>query len=406
MRIGLLGFVLGLAVLACGESTSEEPGGGGGDGVDGDSREAHAAFRAAQVRAGCEREARCGRYSSVEACVEAKQSYAYEWFFGGVDIYADEADEYLLADEATREACLTALEDADCSALGFVRPEICDDALVARAPRAQGESCRAPSPYLPARPCQEGLACTTTNTCATCEPAAPRVGAGAPCLMYDDCELGLLCTGTPDAMTCVPPPGVGEPCPASVCEDDSACSSGVCVPFGGAGAACGVTAPCQIDLTCAAPCVPLRRFGETCSRPGAAESLTCVGWCVFDTPTSTLGTCGTPSNSGPTPCSRFTSSVPAYCPNGTYFDTANTGNPDSFPPYCDCLPQLPLGAACDASAPPRDFFGNDQCESGVCSSDGICVAKRSNGEACRSGGECQSGVCDADGVCTAAPCGE
>jgi hypothetical protein len=98
----------------------------------------------------------------VTACVaEASLEAPYARYFGGVDYYADLAAEYSLGSEATRTACLRATREAPCDDEKSALPASCDEVLVAKRQRAEGDSCAAPSPYLGQRPCAPGLACVS-----------------------------------------------------------------------------------------------------------------------------------------------------------------------------------------------------------------------------------------------------
>jgi hypothetical protein len=421
--------LVSVSLMACGASTrsedSERRGDGGGAGTEragsggaagnpavaGGSAGLAAAGRpedgAASIgawdqrvnRVACEREVRCGRFSAVERCMEWRNEpamyatlgldAAYASFFGGVDTLSYLATEYRPADEATLQACLDEITAGACDPSLF-RPAVCEGTLVPKAPRAAGDACSAPSPYLPDRPCEKGLDCI----CGACLPVSDQSPAeGEPCEPGDDCEPGFTCLSLGSAPArCAPTPALGEPCSWDCTE--GACSSGVCLPIRGLGEICNDTVVCQFDLTCAeGRCVVSAGLdGAPCTRdPGQ-----CLRFCVFPSADANEGTCGVPSSTGPTPCSTFAGDGSPFCPAGTY-----RAEPASDPNDCSCLPHLALGAACND----QTTFDAWQapCGDAFCSN-GTCVARYPAGSACVDGSECAVGlVCDTTTRTCAAP---
>jgi hypothetical protein len=323
----------------------------------------------------------------------------FDLFFGGVDKQAFLADEYLLADQATLDACLDELENGDCDYSNF-DPASCDRALVPRNPRAEGESCGTPDLFLPNHPCGDGLECGGSGSCAVCVPALPlhRLAEGEACTQHEECELGLFCSNNNGLLSCARFPRLGEACEgASRCAEGE-CLGFVCVPFVGLGEPCDATASCQYDLLCNGTCVPRKRAGDACQRVPSDIYSACHFWCVFDAPDATEGTCGNPDDTSPAPCSGFGVDG-MYCPAGSFPDTR--GEPlglGAIPSYCMCLPKLPAGSAC--SPTPEVLVGDGPCKDGFCS-DGLCTLRRPEGSACSAGGECESLVCETTGICTA-----
>ena len=369
---------------------------------------AFAAWDTARKAAICKREVRCGRYATVGGCVEMLldgiwSGYApwYTRFFGGVDLYADIAAEYSLGEQATRDACLAEIETGDCNQWTF-HATSCDGTLVPKNPLAEGEECTPPSPYLPTRPCREGLVCSAWFTCGVCVPAAPAsrpLAEGETCEASEDCEVGLFCAAARDPRTCTRFPTIGEACVEFLCAEGS-CQNDVCVPLVGGGEPCGDVAGCKYDLQCdGTECVPRKLTGETCPRFQASVADSCAGFCVFDEPDAPEGTCGLPSNEAPTACPEFAVGS-WYCPFGSYLDTrGESSGGGATPGYCMCLPALPLGAACGPITESSLVAG--PCKDGWCS-DGVCVEQGAEGTACATSEECASSNCDVTtGTCAA-----
>lgn len=397
-----VGAVL-IAILACGK-TSHNDERAPDTLADGPGASDFVAWDAARRRAACEREVRCGRYASAEACFELTldgivpgRTGWYEKFFGGVDLLAELAAEYSLADEATRDACLAEIAAGACNP-GTFYPASCDRALVARNPRENGESCAPSSLYLPNLPCRDGLTCELSSSCRVCAPAVavPRMSEGDPCLTSEECEPGLFCTAATQPKTCARLPEVGELCGESACASGD-CVGSVCVPIVGAGEPCGDIASCQRDFVCDGTCVPRKLAGASCPRFPASPADYCAGYCMFDEPDATEGTCGYPSDAAPAPCPLY-SSGSWYCPAKRFMDTR--GDTILAPSYCMCLPQLPLGAACESIY--ESFLAAGQCASGACT-DGVCATRLVDGSACTAHPQCASDHCDASGTCSP-PC--
>lgn len=399
-------LVVTACIVGCGQDSSTEmpvaePDPGEPDPGEPDPAESDPAALSAWndrvTRTACEREVRCGRVSSVERCIEwrpgdfahiAMRGYhdaATIRYFGGQDLFADLDSEYVLAEEATLSACLSEIDAGACNPLTFY-PESCARALVPRAPRAQGEACASPSPYLSSRPCRDGLACV----CGACAPAPTPGAEGQPCDLTTDCERGLVCsTAVTAAPTCTRGPLLGEPCDGTCAE--GTCVLGACVPFAGVGEACRENSlQCQGDLDCDGVCVASAQLsGAPCTR----ESNQCLLWCIFDAADATVGTCGLPHNDGPTPCSVAT--VSNVCPASTYQSESGTGETGE----CWCLPRLSPGSACA----PDPGSGRDPCD-GYCSG-GMCTPRQANGAACVGANECASFRCDTtSGTCQEVDC--
>lgn len=367
-----------------------------------------AAWDTARKRAVCVRAVRCGRYSTLAGCLDDIRDGAwpdkaswYERFFGGVDLFAELVVEYSLADAATLDECLTEIEDGVCNPSLF-RPTSCDRALVAKNPRAEGESCSAPA-FLPRRPCHEGLVCEGAYACQVCtEPAASvhDLAEGEPCDAWDACEPGLFCTSATEPDTCVPLPRLGDPCGQSLCAE-GICHREICVAYAKLGEPCSEAAPCQHDLTCdGSKCVPLKLTGESCPRFSSSAGDHCALFCMFEEPDAPEGTCGAPSNAPPTSMACPLLYDTAYCPAGTYFDTRGQDlDGDITPEYCMCLPSLPSGAACEPKI--GYYLADDPCTDGHCT-DGVCLAARADGSACTTFVECISENCDETGTCAPA----
>lgn len=293
----------------------------------------------------CERQVRCGAYTSVAEC-KANASINTEEFERSVEAGRTRYDEDKAAD------CLEALGDASCDSTAQnvrVQPQACRDAF--RGTVADGgvcyndEECLSENCTVP----DCGMAC-----CAgTCDMTRAEVAIGGTCNgTTGPCASGSFCDSATSTCTALKAAG-------GTCTSNSQCSYGlycneatppVCADAPNRGGACP-------DGYCA-------DIGDRCD----GTSMTCVA----------LGKVGDPCSEGF--AGLFDCQQPLTC-NQTTLQCANPPN---------------AGEACV-------FF----CSSGnFCNANDICEAQKPNGQACMGDDECQSSFCDANNLCAAEPvCG-
>ena len=254
-------------------------------------------------------------------------------------------------------------------------------------------------------PCDDGNACTRTDTCraGVCAGATPVVCAAA-----DQCQAAGVCN--PTTGTCSTP---AKPDGAS-CDDGSACTrtdtcrAGVCV--GASPVVCGVPDQCHAPGvcdpatgTCSSPTRPDGTRcddGSACTRTDTCQAGVCIG---ADPLTCTAADqCHAPGVCDP---STGACSKPPR-PDGTTCDDANACTQADV-----CQAGVCRGTPLLCSAP-------DQChDRGVCDpATGTCSNAKPDGTACTATADtcrlpdtCRAGVCvdggggdpDGDGICSA-----
>lgn len=280
----------------------------------------------------CERQVRCGAYTSVAEC-RADVRVRFEEILAGVE------DGRIVYDEDKAGDCLEALGGASCDATQEnVReePEACRDALRGTVPDGMGPcyadvECVSGDCSIPdcGMACCAGVCGTTrvevaiggtcngtTGPCAAgsfCDSATTTCTAlravGGTCTSNRQCAYGLYCL---EAGTCADAPNRGDACPEQYCAD--------------------IGDRCDATTT---TCTGLGRIGDACAE-GFAGLFDCV--------------------------------APLTCNQTTL--------------QCDNPP---------AAGQPCLFF----CASGnFCNANDVCETQKANGQACEGGSECQSSYCD------------
>ena len=217
--------------------------------------------------------------------------------------------------------------------------------------------------------CNDGNACTTTDTCQ----AGNCRGNPVTCTALDQCHKAGTCN--PATGSCSQPSKPN----GTACNDGNACTKNeVCTAgFCGSGSAvtcaapdqCHLAATCNPTLGCGVP--PVKPDGTLCS-PASCPA----GSAIFTMP----GTCSNGSCSG----SATRSCSPYLCDGAGSCRTTCTSN-------ADCVaPNTCTNGSCGKKPPGATCTAPEQCAANLFCTDGVCC----NSNGC---GSCRA--CNATGVC-------
>jgi hypothetical protein len=201
---------------------------------------------------------------------------------------------------------------------------------------------------------------------------ADAVELGGDCLV----ESGVPCADgngvcDPDTMKCEIAPGDGDPCVGPACKIGLFCEEGTCAAPREEGGRCVSDTVCPLNLVCR---------GEICqARVAIGQDCVLGNDCAFG----------------------------AFCDGGTCVVSEPVGSPCEDLQICGqgfvcaenfgartCGTGAPLNAECGRSAP---------CASGLYCASGLCAALNERGGACGSSDECVSGLVCRLGACTELP---
>jgi hypothetical protein len=326
--------VLGVLVLASISTLAAACGGGGVkiDDLGGDL-----------IDALCQREVRCGAFTSVEAC-KAGANFDIEEIKRSIAAGRTEYSEDQAAD------CIDALGGASCDSTAQnvrVQPEACRHAFEGTV--ADGGQCYNDEECL-SEDCNIP-SCNMACCAGTCSPTVTDVAIGGTCgSATGPCVVGSFCDSA--TTTCVALKAIGGTCTSnSQCGYNLYClEAGTCAEAPNRGQACPDGFCADLGDRCdgtSMTCVALARQGEAC-QSGFAGLFDCIQPLTCN---QTSLTCDNPPTAGQA-CLFF-------CADGNF---------------------------CNA---------NDQCE-----------ATKPNGTACTGDEECNSAFCDATAVCADEPiCG-
>ncbi|MCP3136472.1 hypothetical protein [Pyxidicoccus xibeiensis] len=355
-------------------------------------------FGSRAVEALCEREARCGVYSSEDACEQELRRWSWDTWLGlGTRHDAALESGRLSYDEDAAERCLDALREGDCR-------------LPALTPATHGPgieyepACRLLRADKSGGDCQSHLECGEDAYCAyaqeatcqgTCKPLGPE---GHPASAQHQCAPGLFIGEGLQA--CERPAKQAEPCyeareggarerpcaPGLWCDREG---SGKCEWTGAVGDACGSPsdARCGTAFVCKdGRCARRGREGASCRAPGAGNlvSTACQQDLFCDGEPQESGTCRKRRAEG-TPCRNHRECAGDLGCMGAAPDSGVWGTCGKRPALGEaCAPEGDLnicggrlGCASGKCLPfvhPRERCGPDVlCILGSCLEEGICV---------------------------------
>lgn len=311
----------------------------GACGDDAPSGPAVEEFGALKRAADCERQVRCGLFSTADACIRATIDPVSR------DIVAAVNEGLIKYNGAQADACIAALMVRSCNATS---EQVRLDGACARVftgAVADGEACAYDAECISGT-CNEP-SCTRDMCCmGTCQPTYVDAaidsacgrdadcvsgafcgtdklchalgGVAAECRGDNECAFGLACIGATElqAGRCRDLPAIGEQCPYQRCAEIGAtCKDGTCVAYGAVGSPCTTFADCSPRGECApdGTCQELPQLGMPCTGECALGS-----WC-------NAGTCSPPREMMEQ-CNDDDECADRYCAIGPIFD------------YCDVLP--------------------------------------------------------------------
>jgi hypothetical protein len=301
-------------------------------------------FASRKRAAECERQVRCGLFSTPEACM------AYIYMLPDPSLAAAIADGRVRYDELAALNCLAAVSKISCDSgtrEARIEPAACTEALAGTA--ADGDTCafdtECMSRHCSQPDCDPATCCA--GVCAAFSPAkideacgfngdcvsdaycgvdhlCHALGnAGDTCYSDAQCGYALGCVTATNPGLCVPLAAHGAPCPDGRCAalGDHCGPGSVCVADGRPGEACSTDSDCSPTAWCdpsTRMCAELPDVGMPCIHR-------CVGaaWC------DPMRLVCQPRLPDGEPCSADNLCASNFCGEGPVFD------PCAEPPVCD-----------------------------------------------------------------------
>lgn len=292
-------------------------------------------FAVRRRAADCEREVRCGLFSSADACA------AYTYPITDESLVAAVADGRVHYNELAALNCVAALPKVSCDTgthEARIEPAACIQALAGTL--HDGDACAfdtecmsrqcmqtncdpatcCPGTCVAVQPTAVGGACATDPDCvagAYCGPdhQCHALGAaGETCYADSQCADGLGCITTTNPGTCRPLAASGETCQFGRCAQLGEHCGGAmtCVAVGLAGAPCSADSDCSPRGWCdpaTTACAELPDVGMQCTARCAGDA-----WCNL-----TTHTCAARLTNAK-PCNTDNQCATGYCAEGPVLD--------------------------------------------------------------------------------------
>lgn len=380
-----LSLIAALVLAACnggGEGTGSESGTSTGDIPSGDI-ELDDFFGLAEV-AFCEWAVQCHAFGVEARCASVmhfENQLNMYWLTG---VGANEAVPTAYYKEAVELGRLAYDKQAAAACLAYVQTRSCDVARFHETTEEEAAGQLACAEVFTGRmgrngPCLSALECAGTAICGfdptcvdMCCVGACRVLA-EPLKLGDDCGVGSQVCGSGtycrfDSNTgmgvCSEPPGVGQPCPDAVCDDDSLClwngETQTCVALRPAGKPCDWDDQCERGLTCKhdqnyenGVCYRPADEGEACD-PNSPDQV-CRRFDNYCDPGTKI--CGPLPGNGE-PCFEWSCRGDFFCVDGTQ----------------RCSPVADEGEGCGYQPNTGNYV--------PCSGDNVCVGDEFDAQSC------------------------